>query len=105
MPPPCAPRWKAISATDTRGCRAMLPSGTPSRPNSRRYRTSKGGQPCGWPLAFAPALAILSAALPVCVAATSAHAQQHAEAVLLAFVEALVERLGGVGEFLQIGRA
>src|SRR5258705_8633214 len=47
----------------------------------------------------------LAAPLPVCVAAASTHAQQHAEAVFLAFVEALVERLGGVGELLQVGCA
>src|SRR5947209_6753345 len=50
---------------------------------------------------------VVGATLPVMARAAlpAAHADQHGEAVLLAFVEALVERLRGVGELLQAGGA
>src|SRR6476659_7319416 len=47
----------------------------------------------------------VGAALPEAGAAGArpAHAQQNAEAALLSVVQALVERLGGVGELLERG--
>src|SRR6185503_9684308 len=76
-------------------------------PGGSWQRQSSGGKATAAAVRGSASAGVVGAALPVAaVTATipAAHAQQHGETVLLALVEALVERLRGVGELLQTRR-
>src|SRR6185312_14016555 len=92
-----------------------FPGGRARQPNRKSRRISGGFLPRSEPLGAASVAAILAAArvtIPVAVAAaalavlpataeTALHMGQDPEPALLAVVESLVERIGGIGDLLQ----
>src|SRR6187399_362493 len=108
------PRKLACCSKAARGCPAMQPICKKAR---RGTEKAAGNMPGGFlarrssgrkkPVVGASAV-VVGAALPeeaVATAGPASHAEQLAEAALLAVIEALVERLGGIGELPETCRA